>query len=221
MSILSKVVGLVLPRGGESGGSASRFVVMSPLNERADEKKTLLRLFDAGLALYHLRRPHWSLDRCRAWLGALPESARSRIVVHQFPQLVRRFGLAGTHFSARGGNVPAGTAAAGELSAQCESYQEMLKVGKKCRRIMLGPVFPPKKYDVTVPRRTLSEHAAAAAYWRAHGGGNGARILAFGGIDASNVRRCREAGFDGAVVVSAVWDADDPARAFTELVRRW
>lgn len=222
MSILSRVVGLV-SRNGDAGAHSARFVVMSPLNERAGERKIILRLLDAGLSEYHLRRPQWSMQRCREWLEALPAEARSRIVLHQHPRLVRKHGLAGFHFDAsekRAFPPAGGVAGAGEISAQCGDFQSMLEVGKYCRRIVLGPVFPPEKYDVTVPRRTLGEYAATAAYWRAHVGG-GAQVLAFGGINASNVRECRKAGFDGVVVVGAVWNAPDPVAAFKTLMRKW
>lgn len=221
MSILSRVVGLV-SRNGDAGGHPACFVVMSPLNERAGEKKILQRLFDSGLSQYHLRRPHWSMQRCREWLESLPAETRSRIVLHQHPRLVRRLGLAGFHFDASDKKAfpPDGVAGLGEVSAQCGDFHSMLEAGKCCRRIVLGPVFPPEKYDVTVPRRTLGEYAATASYWRAHVGG-GAQVLAFGGISASNIRECRKAGFDGVVVVGAVWNASDPVSAFRNLTRKW
>lgn len=216
MSILSKVVGLI-SRRAESDGAGAHFAVMSPTTERPGERKILLGLFENGLSAYHLRRPHWNAAQYRNWLSALPAEARSRVVVHQHPQLVRKLGLAGFHLSPGAAFPPAGTG--GELSAQCEDFQSIVRRGKNCRRVMLGPVFPPEKYDVTVPRRTPEEYAAIAAYWRAHGGK--ADVVAFGGVNAGNIRFCREAGFDGVVVVGAVWEASDPVKAFRELVRKW
>lgn len=219
MSILSRVVGFI--SGNEAGGEAeARFVVLSPQNERAGEKKILFRLFENGLSAYHLRRPHWSIQRCREWLESLPAEARSRVVLHQFPQLVGKYGLAGFHVSSdsraeaalRGG-------VSGELSVHCEDYASMLRVGNACRTIVFGPVFPPEKYDVTVPRRTFGEYAATVSYWRSRGGK--ARVLAFGGINSENIGECRRAGFDGVVVFGAVWSASDPVRAFKNLVRKW
>lgn len=216
MSILSKVVGLI-SRNDEVGGNAVCFGVMSTMAERPGERKILARLAENGLTAFHLRRPHWTLTQHKSWLDALSAEVRSRVVVHAFPQLVRRYGLAGFQLPSPETPVPAGTP--GEISTQCEDYQSMLRVGKTCARIMLGPVFPPKKYDVTVPRRTLGEYAAIASYWRRHGGR--AKIVAFGGVDVSNVRLCRRAGFDGFVVVGAVWDAPDPVKAFANLVQKW
>lgn len=216
MSILRRVVGMV-SRNAETDASA-RVVVMSPISERNGEHKVLFKLFESGLSLFHLRRSHWSLGRYCAWIEAVPAKWRSRIVIHQFPQLVRKYKLAGYHQAASdvSGSVP-GTQ--GRLSAQCEDFSEIRMAGGFCCRMMLGPVFPPEKYDVTVPRRTLGEYAAIAAYWRKRGGT--AKIFAFGGVSAENIRRCRKAGFDGVAVVGAVWDAGDPVKAYKKLIRKW
>lgn len=212
MSILSRVVGMV-SRNAETAASAC-ISVMSPMYERHGEQKFLLRLFESGLEYYHLRRPHWTAARCSSWIESVPAKWRSRIVLHQHPQLVRKYNLAGFH-----GAAGAAGGFSGKFFAQCEDYQEMLKLGKNCRRVALGPVFPPEKYDVTVPRRTLSEYAAIAAYWKKQGGK--AEVFAFGGIREENLRDCRAAGFSGVVVVGAVWDAPDPVKAFKKLLRKW
>lgn len=216
MSIFSRVVGMVA-RNAEAGDPAY-VAVMSPLQECDDERKILIRLFESGLVAYHLRRPYWTLSRCRAWIESIPAKWRSRIVVHQFPQLVRKYDLAGFHAMA-GTPLPVGNEWAGKVSVQCEDFQSLLESDKRCRRVMIGPVFPPEKYDVTIPRRCLEEYAAMVAYWRKQGGT--AEVVAFGGISADNIRRCRKAGFSGVVVVGAVWDADDPVKAFKKLSRRW
>lgn len=218
MSILSRVVGLISAESGEKSERAPHFAVMSPISERADEKKILLGLFENGLSAFHLRRPRWPIARVKAWLEELPPQIRSRVILHQFPQLVRRCGAGGFHID-HGEKLPLAAKELGEISARCEDFQSMLKVAKFAHRIMLGPVFPPEKYDVTVPRRTLEEYAACARYWRAHGGKN--QMLAFGGVNEENVKNCRKAGFDGFVAVGAVWDADSPVKAFKKLLRKW
>lgn len=217
MSILSRVVGLIA-ESGEKSGREPHFAVMSPLFERPDEKKILLELFENGLSAFHLRRPRWPISRFKSWLEEFPPSIRSRIILHQFPQLVRRCGAGGFHLD-HGETLPLAAGELGEISARCEDFHAVLKVARFAHRIMLGPVFPPEKYDVTVPRRTFEEYVACADYWRAHGGKN--QMLAFGGVSEENVKKCRKAGFDGFVAVGAVWDADAPVKAFKELLKKW
>lgn len=216
MSIFSRVVGMV-SRKSETDAS-EHIAVMSPINERNREQKILFKLFENGLAAYHLRRPHWSASRCSSWIEGVPAKWRSRIVVHQFPHLVRKYNLGGFHQGANSA-LPGVAGTTGKIFAQCEDFSDIQKIGSHCRRVMLGPVFPPEKYDVTVPRRTLGEYAAIAAYWRKQGGK--AEVFAFGGVAAENIRLCRESGFDGVVVVGAIWDASDPVKAYKQLVSKW
>lgn len=216
MSILGRVVGMVSRRA--KADASVRVSVMSPVSERNGELKVLLKLFENGLPAFHLRRPYWSSARFCSWIESVPAKWRSRIIVHQFPQLVRKYNLGGFH-QMSGTSVSGISGMSGKVFEQCEDFSELQKVGKHCRRVMLGPVFPPEKYDITVPRRTLSEYAAIAAYWRKQGGNS--EVFAFGGVSAENVRRCRQAGFDGVVVVGAVWDSPDPVKAYKNLVRKW
>lgn len=215
MSILSKVVGLISRKAEVTN---PHFAVMSPLTEYAGEQKIVRNLFACGLSAFHLRRPQWSVGRVKAWLEALPKELRSRIVLHQFPQLVRKYNLGGFHLPA---NASSGIALGSDvpLSAQCEDFSSMQALGSHCCRLVLGPVFPPEKYDVTIPRRTFREYAATAEYWRTHGGRG--EVLAFGGITTANIRSCRKAGFDGVVVVGAVWNAQNPVAAFKKLRKKW
>lgn len=215
MSILSKVVGLI-SRNPEV--ETPHFAVMSPLTEVPGELKIIRGLFDRGLSAFHLRRPHWTAARYKAWLEALPKDLRSRIVIHQFPQLVRKYGLGGFHLGV-GMSANNFTGLSVPISGQSDSYESMLAFGKRCNRLILGPVFPPEKYDVTVPRRTIGEYAATADYWKRHGGVG--EVLAFGGVTPTNIRQCRKHGFDGVVVVGAVWNASNPIAAFRNLKKKW
>lgn len=219
MSILSKVIGFI-SEPEEKSGRAAVFAVMSPPEERADEKKIVRELFELGLSEFHLRRTHWSAARVRGWLESFPPQLRSRIILHQFPLNVAKYG-AGGFYLGRSENLPAPKAALGKVVALCDSFRAMLKAETVCDEIFLGPVFPPKKYDVTIPRRTLEEFAAGIAYRRTHGGKMSVPILAYGGISADNVASCRKAGFDGFVSVAAVWTADSPTKAFKKLLKKW
>lgn len=215
MSILSKVVGLI-SRNPEVKNP--HFAVMSPLTEVSGELKIVRSLFDCGLSTFHLRRPQWTATRYKAWIESLPKELRSRIVLHQFPQLVKKYNLGGFHL-APGTAVGVAAGLTATISGQCEDYAAMTAFGKRCRRLVLGPVFPPEKYDVTIPRRTVREYAATADYWRNHGGVG--EVLAFGGITSANIRKCRKCGFDGVVVVGAVWNASNPVSAFKNLRKKW
>lgn len=193
-------------------------VVLSPSGNLKNEADAVRGLFERGLSEYHLRRPRWNADKVAAWLRALPAEFRSRVVLHQCPELVKKFGLLGYHVSADAA-FPADIPRE-KISVQCREYADLEKLGGACRCVMLGPVFPRADRDLTVPARTPAEFGAIAAYARGHG--FSAPIFAFGGVAADNVRLCRRLGFDGVAAVGAVWESgSDPVSAYRALRRKW
>lgn len=219
MSLISKVVGIIA-RPAEERGARAQFAVFSPLDEAPNEEKIIPQLFDAGLTTFFLRRPRWQLPRYKAWLEALPADIRSRVVIPQFPQLVKKLGLAG--FLASSISKPVSPNSAGEIFAQCGSYQTLCDAASfGAKNFLIGPVFHGANYDITIPHRTIGEFSAIVNYWRKHGGNASAKMLALGGINKKNVYACRQAGFDGFAVGGSVWFAPDPVAAFKELVEKW
>ena len=49
----------------------------------------------------------------------------------------------------------------------------------------------------------------------------GLPVIAIGGVDATNVAACREAGAWGVAAIRALWDADDPYAAARALLAPW
>ena len=192
-------------------------VVLSPTGNVKGEAKIVCELFKNGLGLYHLRKPRWTREKFAEWLKQIPKEFRARIVVHQFPELVEKFGLGGFHLGI-GVSVPGNFTET--LSAQCASYADIEQVAPACRYVLLGPIFPSGNRDLTVPARTPAEFAAALSYWRKKGGR--AKVFAFGGVNAGNIKTCKKLGFDGFATVSAIWDSEDgPVKAFKALRKKW
>lgn len=63
------------------------------------EASLLNRLFEAGLPCLHLRKPQQTLDAYTCLLEQIDASYYSRIIVHQYPELVSKFGLLGLHLT--------------------------------------------------------------------------------------------------------------------------
>lgn len=82
--------------------------------------------------------------------------------------------------------------------------------------VQFGPVFD------TASKREFGEPQGLGRLARAalaSGSGCGAALIAVGGISASRVRMCRDAGAGAVAVIGAIWDAEDverAARCFTE-----
>lgn len=215
MSIFSRVA-RIISRQHENSENAPHFAVFSPISERRDERKILENLFNNGLSTFHLCRPDWSASQQKKWLESLPARLRPCVVPQQFPNDVKTFKLGGFH-AKRASAVPSNFG--GNVFLQCESFSDVLGVSAFNGVAVLGPIFPPKERDVTVPHRTPAEFAATVAFCKkSH---PKTKILAFGGITAENIHLCKKMGFDGIIVSKAVWKASNPVEAFKNLVKKW
>jgi thiamine-phosphate pyrophosphorylase len=197
-----------------------KLVVLSPPDDRADERKTVRALFEAGLERYHLRKPAWSADRTAGLLGALPLPWRRLVIVHSHHEVARTLGAGGIHFrdddhAPEDPGLQKG--AGGFASRSCHDVGTVRASFGRYDAVFVGPVFaslskpgygpmPPQARDelrTLLAARTKTERST--------------EVVALGGVTMQTLADCHTLGFDGAAVLGAVWDAPDPVAAFVTL----
>ena len=73
-------------------------VLIAPEHTMQNEVAILNQLFEAGLAYYHLRKPHLNYQEHCDYLNQIDNKYHNRIVVHYFHELVNEYNLKGIHF---------------------------------------------------------------------------------------------------------------------------
>jgi thiamine-phosphate pyrophosphorylase len=223
-----------------------KLVVISPERDDSREPAILGELFAAGLEHYHVRKPSWSREKLEAWLRALPQEFRTRLVLHQHHELVDALGLGGVHERDElvGRGVPAEPSrlrSAGDVSisssaksttAQPEAspYPTYPLTSRSCHdlarlRAALGrydsvffsPVFTSISKPGHGPRPDFPFVALAALLATRTSEERRTTILALGGITTETAPRALALGFDGVAVLGAIWQAPDPVAAFVTL----
>ena len=208
-----------------------RLIVISPEGDDERELPTLPRLFAAGLAHYHLRKPAWDRDRLVTHLRAIPTEFHPRIVLHAHHDLADEFNLGGFHFrddaTGRAGppgpprisfashsqsDAPGGRALPFLTSRACHDLNHLRAQLASPVRLLFSPVFPSISKPGHAPAFDHADLRAVLAPPRR------AEVIALGGIDAARLAECRALGFDGAALLGAVWLAPDPVATFTELL---
>ncbi len=183
-----------------------QIVVISPEAEDPREVRAMEGFFAAGLERYHVRKPAWTGAALESWLLRLPREWASGIVVHGHGPLAARLG-----FAAHDRDEPGNPAASG-ASRSCHSVPSLQRHLPHYRAILFGPVFPSLTKVGYGPAVDFPwEELKSVLGKRAPGD---ARVLGVGGITSSGLARCRELGFDGAALLGAVWNQDDPVAAY-------
>jgi len=190
-------------------------LAISPPDTFPAETQWIVRLLDAGLTRYHLRKPAWSAATLEAFLQALPPVCRSRLVLHQHHALVQAHALGGWHVKdpADAGrllppipdSLPAGRPV---ISRALHRISALEADTQGWDAVLLSPVFPSFSKPGHLPTWTETELVQSLREFRS------TRLYALGGIDATRARRCHDWGFDGVVLHGALWRAADPLAAF-------
>lgn len=194
-----------------------KLVVISPEGDDPRERAVLGELFAAGLERYHVRKPAWSREKLAAWLSALPDAMRARVVLHQHHDLVAPLGLGGRHWR-DGGSTPLAPARDGKYtSCSGHDFATLRAALGRYDSVFLSPVFPSISKPGYAPRADFSSTKISSLLAARSPDDRRTSVLALGGITAETALRALALGFDGVATLGAIWQAPAPVRAFTEL----
>lgn len=178
-----------------------------------EEHQILKALFDEGLGLLHLRKPNTEPVYSERLINLLPASYRKNIVVHDHFYLKSEYGLRGIHLNQRNPEAPHGYK--GQISRSCHSADEVKACKKAFDYVFLSPIFDSVSKDgyrsafTDDDLRLLSKQRVIDKH-----------VMALGGVGLENIRKLKDYGFGGAVVLGALWQRFDVHRTtdFKELI---
>jgi thiamine-phosphate pyrophosphorylase len=74
-------------------------IIISPPKVLENEASLINQLFDSGMQLFHLRKPHATKEEVRLLLNEINPEYRKGVVLNQFYELSEEFGMNRFHFS--------------------------------------------------------------------------------------------------------------------------
>ena len=175
-----------------------KLILLSTSDFFVEEDTIVNALFEEGLDLLHLRKPHSEPVYSERLLTLLPEQWHSRIVVHEHFYLKEEFNLRGIHLSDQTPEPPAGYS--GQLSCSCHSLEALSAIRGRMDYVFLSPIFD----SISYPDRK-SGYTEAQLYTAARAGLIDRKVMAAGGINADTLPRLSDYGFGGAVVLGDLW----------------
>jgi thiamine-phosphate pyrophosphorylase len=190
-------------------------IVLSSPGPVAREAECINQLFEAGMQRFHLRKPESTTAAMRKLLQAIQPAYYSRIALHQHHTLAVEFGIQRLHFTETmrertNEEMWQEFVAAGyQLSTSLHSVAAYGALSSLFHYAFLGPVFDSiskagyKAGNVANQLTALVQRPVP--------------LIAIGGINESNYHKVMEQGFDGAAVLGAIWQNDDPLQAFKNL----
>lgn len=182
-------------------------IVISSAEYIAGEMELVNRLFDAGMELFHLRKPGISYKLHYALLNGIHPEFRDQVVLHQFHESGTLAGIHRFHLSAaarqklrakdqRFGRKIKSTSASAILSTSIHSLDEANQL-IDFDYAFFGPVFDsiskPGYKGINIADFKLPGHLKT-------------KLVALGGITADNITQVFDMGFDKAAILGALWN---------------
>lgn len=161
-------------------------------------------LFSEGLEILHLRKPGASEAVYSDFIKNISPEYRNRIVVHDYYNLVDKYGLKGIHLKGSRKITSEIRAAYGHVSKSCHSFDEMAGLEAVPDYCFLSPVFDSiskSGYSSAFDLKEVKEKLKRT----------NVRVFALGGITRENITMCEQTGFDGVAVLGYLWE--NPAEA--------
>jgi thiamine-phosphate pyrophosphorylase len=195
-----------------------KIVVFSSSNKVNSEIPEVIKMFENGLACFHLRKPKLRLKELDKYILAIPEKYRNRIVLHTHHELASLHGLKGVHHSRahrKMGSIYTIKIGIAKMLKKkmfySRSYHSLAEV-KKSQTIydyvFLSPVFDSisKNYHKSSFAKGELEQILKSTKQN---------IYALGGITPENVEMAFKMGFDGVAVLGYIWKVHhNPLDAF-------
>lgn len=161
------------------------------------EAQFLHRLFAHGVDIVHLRKPGATPEDCARLLDGLSTDDRKRIVIHDFFELARPYGLRGIHLNARHSTVPDGWQ--GHVSCSCHSLDEVRRYKDACDYVFLSPIFDSvskQGYASAFTDETLKQASLDGII--------DDKVIALGGVTPDKISYLQQLGFGGAAMLGCV-----------------
>jgi thiamine-phosphate pyrophosphorylase len=189
-------------------------IISSPANCK-DEFSIVNQLFEAGLQIFHLRKPGSSKMDCQRFLRAINPVYHDRIALHQHHELANEFMIRRLQY-------PEALRNGQQLHLSTESvirstsihHLDELRMLTSYDYTFFSPVFDslskPGYRGVTDANFRLKKEAVTT------------KVIALGGIDTNNVLRVKEMNFDGLALLGCIWNQPyDAIVTFLEIKSRW
>lgn len=167
------------------------------------EAEVINALFNAGMRLFHLRKPKASLPELRKLLEDIDPDYRAMLVLHQHHVLGEEYQLIRRHY-------PEWLRRQHDASYFADQRQGGIKLSTSIHKLESLPELTAFNYVFFSPVfNSISKpgyHTNLPANFSLPKKSGLPGVIALGGVDASNVEKVSAMNFDGSAILGAIWN---------------
>ena len=167
-----------------------------------DEDPFLIKnLLERGIDFVHLRKPDADINACRKLLSELTDEERTKIIVHDFPELYFEFSLKGIHINRNVTSLP--NDYKGYKTRSCHSLEEIIKYKNGYDYLFLSPIF-----DSISKVGYKSEFNNQDLLEASEGGIIDEKVIALGGVTFDKIPYLKELHFGGVAMIGGLYNME-------------
>ena len=201
-----------------------KLIVISRSSIHNTEWDTVRQLFERGLQIFHLRKPHASSQQVEEYLNEIPERFRNRIVLHSKHHLAGKYKLKGIHLNRYNRRNSFKTWMHVKylklrypslvISTSFHSLETLIESKTQYEYVFLSPIFnsiSKTEYKSQFNHQLLSTEIKKVTQ----------NVIALGGVAEDNLDQVQKMGFYGAAVLGAIWTEGDAVADFMKIKEKW
>lgn len=195
-------------------------IVLSAQKPVKNEIEIVINLFEEGMTRFHLRKPHYSIKKMKAYLEKIPSEYHSRIIIHSNHKLAKKYNLKGIHFTSKDRKETLINWFKIKslkrknpwlrVSTSFHSISELDKYNDLYDYVFLSPIFDSiskKDYQSGFKEFSLTSATQRSNY----------KVIALGGVDTHNIKKAFNMGFWGCAFLGTIWTSEDPVAKFIDI----
>lgn len=174
-------------------------------------------LFEEGLMLFHVRKPHFEISQMKQFLLKINSNYRDRLVLHSHYDLAEELGINRIHFSESKRkvtlllpiNLPFAqhTTKGFRLSTSVHTIEDFNELDNNFEYAFLAPVYPSISKENYSSKVNQFEAIKSRSNYSTS-------LVALGGIESKNIKKTLKNGFDEVALLGTIWNRNNPIENF-------
>ena len=184
-------------------------LVITPETMVQNEPEVINQMFREGLDLLHIRKPKISREEMKNFLYRIDKEFYPQLVLHGYGDLGKDHHISRFHFKEADRNAGIYKSYVGKniLSTSVHDMETYNALEKEWEYSFFSPVFP------SISKKGYGKDSFLIEEPK-YRNNQEVKLIALGGINENNICEVFENGADGAALLGAVWNSDQPLNTF-------
>lgn len=185
-------------------------IVITPEERFQKETEIINELFQEGLDLLHLRKPSMSQEEMEDFIREIDMQFHHQLVLHSHYDLADDFNISRLHFRENDRENGLFKPFTDKLiSTSVHDIETFNALNEEWEYAFISPVFP------SISKKGYGEDSTVL-YDIKNRNNPRVKLIPLGGINENNIHEVFGSGADGAALLGAIWESEEPVKVFVK-----